>query len=79
MFSEAIPPSVAALLRDIHKWQLPLGTYMAGRTAVAIYLRHRVSLDIDLFTDKEFYCGPLISSLRRNIVLPLQTLQKRIR
>lgn len=65
MFSEAIPPSVAAILRDIHNWQLPLGTYMAGGTAVAAYLGHRESLDIDLFTDKEFYCGPIISSLRQ--------------
>ena len=34
---------------------LPVDTYMAGGTAVALYLNHRVSVDIDLFTDKEFY------------------------
>ena len=31
---------------------------MAGGTAVAVYLNHRVSVDIDLFTGEEFYCGP---------------------
>ena len=41
---------------------------MAGGTAVAIYLNHRVSVDIDLFTDKEFYCGPIISSLGQKYV-----------
>ncbi len=53
MFPEAIPANVAALLNDIHTWPLPYGTYMAGGTAVAIYINHRVSVDIDLFTEKE--------------------------
>ena len=34
---EAIPASVATLLNDIHTWPLPVDTYMAGGTAVAIY------------------------------------------
>ena len=55
MFSEAIPASVATLLNDIHTWPLPIGIYMAGGTAVAIYLNYRMSVDIDLFIDKEFY------------------------
>lgn len=63
MLPEAIPASVATLLSDIHTWPLPVDTYMAGGTAVATYLNHRVSVDIDLFTDKEFYCGPIISSI----------------
>jgi hypothetical protein len=53
---EAIPASVATLLNEIHTRPLPVDTYMAGGTAVAIYLNHRVSMDIDLFTEKEFYC-----------------------
>ena len=68
MLPEAIPASVATLLNDIHTWPLPVDTYMAGGTAVAIYLNHRVSVDIDLFTDKEFYCGPIISSLGQKYV-----------
>ena len=55
MFPEAIPASVATLLNDIYTWSLPTDTYVAGGTAVAIYLNHRVSVDIDLFIDKEFY------------------------
>ena len=68
MLPEAIPASVATLLNDIHTWPLPVDTYMAGGTAVAIYLNHRVSVDIDLFTDKEFYCGPIISSIGQKYV-----------
>jgi hypothetical protein len=65
---EAIPASVATLLKNIHTWQLPDGTYMAGGTAVAIYLNHRVSVDIDLFTEKEFYCRPIIVSIGQRYV-----------
>ena len=61
----AVPASVATILRDIHHWPLPAHTYLAGGTAVAIYLNHRVSVDIDLFTGEEFYCGPIISSIEQ--------------
>lgn len=63
MLYKAIPTSVVTLLRNIHLLPLPAGTYLAGGTAVALYLGHRISVDIDLFTEKEFYCGPVISSL----------------
>ncbi len=71
MLYEAIPPSVATLLRDINHLPLPPDTYMAGGTALAIYLNHRVSVDIDLFTDKEFYCGPIISSIQQRHTLTI--------
>ncbi|HHT9111622.1 MAG TPA: nucleotidyl transferase AbiEii/AbiGii toxin family protein [Candidatus Brocadiaceae bacterium] len=65
MFSKAIPAPVAALLKDVYRWPIPACTYMAGGTAVAIYLSHRLSLDIDLFTSEEFYCGPLVVYLKQ--------------
>lgn len=64
MLYKAVPKSVVALLRDIHLLPLPGGTYLAGGTAVALYLGHRISVDIDLFTEKEFYCSPIILSIR---------------
>ncbi|MBI3599672.1 MAG: nucleotidyl transferase AbiEii/AbiGii toxin family protein [Nitrospinae bacterium] len=65
MLYKAIPESVAALLKNAHLFQLPDETYMAGGTAAAIYLGHRISIDIDLFTEKDFYCGPIISSIKK--------------
>jgi predicted nucleotidyltransferase component of viral defense system len=62
---KAIPESVAALLKNAHLFQLPDETYMAGGTASAIYLGHRISVDIDLFTEKEFYCRTIISSIKK--------------
>ncbi len=66
MLQEAIPPFVATLLRNICHWPLPTDTYLAGGTAVALYLNHRVSIDIDLFTEKDFYSGPIVSFIRQN-------------
>lgn len=66
MLYKAVPASVATLLREIHHWPLPARTYLAGGTAVAIYLDHRVSVDIDLFTEEDFYCGPIISSIEQS-------------
>ena len=37
---------------------------MAGGTAVTLYLAHRVSVDIDLFTQKSFLTGPVIESIK---------------
>ena len=65
MLHKAIPPSVAALLKEICLLPLPNETYMAGGTALAIYLGHRVSVDIDLFTQESFFCGPIISEIKK--------------
>jgi len=64
MLFKAIPASVVALLKEIHLLPLPSDTYLAGGTAVALYLGHRISVDIDLFTEKEFYSGPIVSSFK---------------
>jgi len=77
MLQEAIPPSVAALLRDLCHWPLPADTYLAGGTAVAVYLNHRVSIDIDLFTEKDFYSGPVISFIGQNHTIEVTNVAER--
>lgn len=69
MLFKAIPAPVVALLKEIHLLLLPPHTYLAGGTAIALYLGHRISVDIDLFTEKEFYSGPIISSLKERYVV----------
>jgi len=77
MLYEAVPPSVAALLRDIHHWPLPLHTYLAGGTAIALYLDHRVSIDIDLFTEEAFYPGPVVSFIGQNHAIEVINVSER--
>lgn len=38
---------------------------MAGGTAAAIYMSHRISIDIDLFTKENFFCGPIVSAINK--------------
>jgi hypothetical protein len=60
---------VVTILKEIYQLPLPPDTYLAGGTAVALYLGHRISIDIDLFTEKEFYSGPIILSLKERHVI----------
>lgn len=41
--------------------------YLAGGTAIALYLGHRYSYDLDFFTPKKFNAGELRRYLRKNI------------
>jgi predicted nucleotidyltransferase component of viral defense system len=64
MFYKAIPQHVASLISKLKKLPLPTNTYMAGGTAVTLYLGHRVSVDIDLFTMEHFYTRPIIDAIK---------------
>ena len=77
MLQEAIPPSLATLLGDLCHWPLPADTYLAGGTAVAVYLNHRVSIDIDLFTEKDFYSGPIVSFIGQNHTIEVTNVAER--
>jgi hypothetical protein len=50
MFYKAVPQYVASLIGKLNSFSLPNNTYLAGGTAVTLYLGHRVSVDLDLFT-----------------------------
>ena len=65
MLYKAIPASLAALLKETRLFNLPGNTYLAGGTATAIYLGHRISIDIDLFTEKNFIPAPIISEIKK--------------
>jgi hypothetical protein len=54
MFEQALLPETAALLNKIKPEDLPPDTYLGGGTAVALYLGHRRSADLDFFTPVEF-------------------------
>ena len=51
---EAVPPPLLALLRKLMQEDLLEPFHLVGGTALALQLGHRVSVDIDLFTDQAF-------------------------
>jgi predicted nucleotidyltransferase component of viral defense system len=65
MFYKAVPQHVASLLSKLSSFPLPNNTYLAGGTAVTLYLGHRVSVDIDLFTEEHFLTGPIIEAIQK--------------
>jgi hypothetical protein len=64
MFDERLPKETRAALGRVATLPLPRGTYLAGGTAVALQLGHRVSDDIDLFTPEAFEPAVLVQALR---------------
>ena len=54
MFDEILSPETWNLLKILRPEDLPQNSYLAGGTAVALYLGHRRSADLDFFTPAEF-------------------------
>ncbi len=50
MFLRCITADMAAILKNPFLRKLPPQTYLAGGTAVALHLGHRLSVDLDFFT-----------------------------
>lgn len=64
MFYHAIPNGVESLLLKLGGIELPQETYLAGGTAAALYLGHRESIDIDLFTPTPFDTLEIVARLK---------------
>jgi len=54
MFDSVLPPASQALLRDVNGVLAKLRFYLAGGTGIALQLGHRISEDLDFFTEAEF-------------------------
>ena len=50
MFFRCITADMAAILKNNYLKEFPSQTYLAGGTAVALHLGHRLSVDLDFFT-----------------------------
>ena len=53
MFFRCITADMAAILKNSLIKEFPAHTYLAGGTAAALHLGHRLSVDFDFFTPKE--------------------------
>lgn len=77
MFYKAVPQHVASVISELNSFHLPNNTYMAGGTAATLYLGHRVSVDIDLFTKEHFFTGPIIDAIRSNSSISVESISDR--
>jgi len=54
MFYEAVPQSTLGILKDLSNHQyISENFYLAGGTGLALYLGHRISNDLDFFTEQD--------------------------
>ena len=55
MFLQALPHHVQELLRRLGRLPAIAPFYLAGGSAIALHLGHRISVDLDFFTAQEAY------------------------
>jgi hypothetical protein len=66
MFLQALPDHVRSLLKRLGELPTVAEFYLAGGSALALHLGHRISVDLDFFTPQEDYeQEPLIRELQR--------------
>ena len=54
MFEQALPKNAKSALAILGESKLLENAYLAGGTALALQLGHRISVDFDFFAKKEF-------------------------
>ena len=64
LHNEAAPPPLLELLQRLMQEDLLSPFCLVGGTALALQLGHRISVDIDLFSDKGFDVQPITGMLR---------------
>jgi len=63
MFKQSLSPKTATSLALLGKTSLLDDAYLAGGTACALWLGHRISYDLDFFTKKDFKVETVASQL----------------
>lgn len=64
MFIQCLTQPIRNLLERLGSQPFLQDFYMAGGTAAALHLGHRISVDIDLFTRRDFETAQILQSLR---------------
>ncbi len=63
----AVPPEVAAAFRSVSSALADSDFYLAGGTALALRIGHRLSVDLDLFSPTLDAVEPLLTTLRASL------------
>lgn len=65
----AVYPTTLELLKILMKYDNLRQTFLVGGTALALQLGHRISVDIDLFSETDFETNEILSELRQDLDL----------
>jgi predicted nucleotidyltransferase component of viral defense system len=69
LFFSAVSSEALELLREVHGLPTLNKFYLVGGTALALRYGHRISVDLDFFTDKEFDTSSLIDTLKEKFTI----------
>lgn len=64
-----IYPTTLELLKILMKYENLRQTFLVGGTALALQLGHRISVDIDLFSETDFETNDILTELRNDLEL----------
>lgn len=65
MFSETIPGKLKSNLESLGKREFIKQFYLAGGTAIALRLGHRISYDLDFFTPEDFNEREIVAEIEK--------------
>jgi hypothetical protein len=65
MHRECFPEKGWKVLRELKEMLARRGAILAGGTALALHIGHRISIDLDFFTNKDFKVEQVISEIRK--------------
>ncbi|MBI2339116.1 MAG: nucleotidyl transferase AbiEii/AbiGii toxin family protein [Deltaproteobacteria bacterium] len=65
MFEQAVTPASLAILKEIGREPCFTRFYLAGGTALALQIGHRLSVDLDFFTRETFKYRRVIDTLQK--------------
>mgnify|MGYP005843405149 CR=1 FL=1 len=64
--TEAVKAATLELIKSLQQRQYLNGFYLVGGTAMAVYYNHRVSIDIDLFSNFDFDANHLLENIQQD-------------
>jgi hypothetical protein len=71
LYTQTVEPSTLELLRSLQSRDYLKGFNLVGGTALALYLGHRTSVDLDLFSNFNFDATQLIELIQQDYPLQL--------
>lgn len=69
---ETVEPGTLSLIYSLQEKEYLQSFILVGGTALALQLGHRISTDIDLFTNQRFYVPDLLTSLQLDYTLEIK-------
>jgi len=63
LYKETIEPNTLELLKKLQNSEMLKGFYLAGGTSLALQIGHRISIDLDLFTQNDFDTNEMLEFL----------------